>query len=60
MTPSSIVADEPVAAALVANVVAEATPLAYPVVCVIALSAVYSAKLTKVVAIAALTETVNT
>ena len=40
MTPSSIVADEPVAAALVVYVVADATLVAYPVVCVIALSAV--------------------
>mgnify|MGYP001309283445 FL=1 len=40
MTPSSMVADEPVADASVANVVADATLVAYPVVCVIALSAV--------------------
>jgi len=49
MTPSSIVADEPVAAALVVNVVADATPVAYPVVCVIALSAVIFSASLKVV-----------
>jgi len=40
MTPSSIVAAEPNAEASVANVVADAILVAYPVVCVIALSAV--------------------
>ena len=49
MTPSSIVADEPVADASVVNVVADATPVAYPVVCVIALSAVIFSASLKVV-----------
>ena len=40
MTPSSIVAAEPTAEASVANVVADAILVAYPVVCVIALSAI--------------------